>query len=130
MVHTDPRYDLIVLGATGFVGKLVCRYLLKYTGAQGDLKWAAAGRSQAKLDQLIADLEPQAAHLPCLVADVTDEATLQALCAQTRVVVSTVGPYAVYGEPLVKVCAATGTDYCDLTGEVQWIRRMVQTYEP
>ena len=129
MVHTDLQYDLIVLGATGFVGQLVCRYLLEHAGTQGDLKWAAAGRSRAKLEQLVTALGPKAEHLPLLTADATNESTLQVLCAQTRVLVSTVGPYALYSEPLVKICVETGTDYCDLTGEVQWIRRMVQTYE-
>ena len=68
--------------------------------------------------------------MPIIVADAADEAQLRALCAQTRVVVSTVGPYALYGEPLVRVCAETGTDYCDLTGETQWIKRMIDRYEP
>ena len=66
--------------------------------------------------------------MPIIVADAADK--LRALCAQTRVVVSTVGPYALYGEPLVRVCAETGTDYCDLTGETQWIKRMIDRYEP
>ena len=129
MVQTDSQYDVVVLGATGFVGQLVCRYLLAQVGTPGELSWAAVGRSRAKLEQLVTDLGAEAANLPLLTADVTDASTLQALCAQARVVVSTVGPYALYGEPLVKICAETGTDYCDLTGEVQWIRRMVQTYE-
>ncbi|RAD74524.1 saccharopine dehydrogenase NADP-binding domain-containing protein, partial [Burkholderia multivorans] len=63
------------------------------------------------------------------VADASDDVQLQALCAQTRVVVSTVGPYALYGEPLVRACAQSGTDYCDLTGETQWIKRMIDRYE-
>ena len=71
----------------------------------------------------------KAAKLPLIVADAADESALHKLCASTRVVVSTVGPYAIHGEPLVKACAETGTDYCDLTGEVQWIRRMLQRYE-
>ncbi|NJN21135.1 MAG: saccharopine dehydrogenase [Leptolyngbya sp. RL_3_1] len=120
-------YDLVVFGATGFVGKIVCQYLLDTVGVAGDLRWAIAGRSIPKLEQLVKDLGPHTA-LPVCVADAADEATLRDLCAQTRVVISTVGPYARYGEPLVKVCAETGTDYCDLTGEAQWVRRMVQTY--
>lgn len=129
MAHDDLQYDLVVFGATGFVGQIVCRYLLEHANIEDDLRWAIAGRSRPKLEQLVSDLGPNAADLPLLIADATDESTLQALCAQTRVVVSTVGPYALYGEPLVKACVQTGTDYCDLTGEVQWIRRMVQTYE-
>jgi len=104
-------------------------YLLKEFGASGTLKWAAAGRSSAKLEELRRSLGPGAARLPLLVADAGDEAALRKMCEQTRVVVSTVGPYALFGEPLVKVCAETGTDYCDLTGEPQWIRRMVDRYQ-
>ncbi|ASC73007.1 Putative trans-acting enoyl reductase [Halomicronema hongdechloris C2206] len=126
---TQPRYDLVVFGATGFVGTLLCQYLVHHLGPAESLAWAIAGRSQAKLDDLATRLGPKAKHLPRLVANITDESTLRELCAQTRVVISTVGPYALYGEPLVKVCAETGTDYCDLTGETQWIRRMIQTYE-
>ena len=129
MTCDSPKYDLVVFGATGFVGKLVCQYFLDCFGTQGELRWAAAGRSSAKLDKLASDLTPEAVNLPRLIADVRDESTLRALCAQTRVLISTVGPYALYGEPPVKVCVETGTDYCDLTGEVQWIRRMIQQYE-
>jgi short subunit dehydrogenase-like uncharacterized protein len=126
---TDPKYDVIVFGATSFVGQILCRYLLKQFGIGGGLKWAAAGRSESKLQALRRDLGAEAAALPLIVADAADEAGLKSLCAQTRVVISTVGPYAFYGEPLVKVCAENGTDYCDLTGEVQWIRKMITRYE-
>lgn len=123
------NHDVIVFGATSFVGQILCRYLLKQFGVGDELRWAAAGRSQQKLDQLRKSLGARAAKLPLLVADAADEASLRELCARTRVVVSTVGPYALYGEPLVKVCASTGTDYCDLTGETYWIRRMIGRYE-
>jgi short subunit dehydrogenase-like uncharacterized protein len=124
-----PKYDVIVFGATSFVGQILCRYLLKRFGVGGELKWAAAGRSQGKLQSLRKDMGAGAAALPLIVADAADEASLKNLCAQTRAVISTVGPYAFYGEPLVKVCAENGTDYCDLTGEVQWIRKMITRYE-
>ena len=124
-----PSLDVIAFGATSFVGKILCRYLLEQFGADGVLKWAAAGRSKAKLEALREALGPGAATLPLAVADAADDASLRTLCASTRVVVSTVGPYALHGEPLVKACTESGTDYCDLTGEVQWIRRMVQRYE-
>lgn len=123
-------HDLIVFGATSFVGQILTRYLAEHYGTQGTLKWAIAGRSEAKLAALRNSLGLAAGRLPLLVADAADEATLRQLCKGTRVVISTVGPYALYGEPLVKVCAETGTDYCDLTGEVQWIRRMIEAYEP
>lgn len=126
----EPQYDLVVFGATSFVGQILCRYLTDMFGTKGELKWAAAGRSQSKLESLKMALGRKATELPLLVADAADEPALRNLCGQTRVVISTVGPYALFGEPLVKVCAETGTDYCDLTGEVQWIRRMIERYEP
>ena len=122
-------YDLVVFGATSFVGKILTRYLWEEFGAHGEIKWCAAGRSMPKLEELRNSLGATASSLPLLVADATDEAAVRELCASTRVVVSTVGPYALYGETLIKVCAESGTDYCDLTGEVQWIRRMLQRYE-
>ena len=128
-MKSAPSHDLVAFGATSFVGQILCRYLLEEFGAHSELKWAAAGRSKAKLEELRSSLGAQAATLPLVVADAADEASLRELCASTRVVVSTVGPYARYGEPLVKACAESGTDYCDLTGEVQWIRRMLQRYE-
>ncbi|MCA7952908.1 saccharopine dehydrogenase NADP-binding domain-containing protein [Burkholderia seminalis] len=127
----QPAYDLVVFGATSFVGQILTRYLSDYlSGAGESLRWAIAGRSAAKLGQVREALGAAGQSLPIIVADAADEAQLRALCAQTRVVVSTVGPYALYGEPLVRVCAQTGTDYCDLTGETQWIRRMIDRYEP
>ena len=128
-VMSSPSYDLVVFGATSFVGKILCRYLLEEFGARGELTWCAAGRSIGKLEELRKSLGESAANLPLAVADAADEAALRKLAASARVVVSTVGPYALYGEPLIKACAETGTDYCDLTGEVQWIRRMLQRYD-
>jgi short subunit dehydrogenase-like uncharacterized protein len=125
----EARHDLVVFGATSFVGKLLCRYLAGQPGSHRPLKWAAAGRSIAKLTELRASLGADQAGLPLILADAADETALAAMCAEARVVISTVGPYALYGEPLVKVCAATGTDYCDLTGEVHWIKRMLDRHE-
>jgi short subunit dehydrogenase-like uncharacterized protein len=126
----EAQHDLIVFGATSFVGALLCRYLASAFGPPGArLNWAAAGRSQARLETMRASLGGGNAGLRLIVADAADEAALAAMCAQGRVVISTVGPYALYGEPLVKICANTGTDYCDLTGEVHWIKRMIDRYE-
>jgi short subunit dehydrogenase-like uncharacterized protein len=124
-----PAHDLVVFGATSFVGQILTRYLAEEFGTPGRLRWAIAGRSSEKLVALRASLGPKAGKLPLVVADAADDSALQRMCGDARVVVSTVGPYALYGEPLVKVCAATGTDYCDLTGEVQWIRRMIRAHE-
>ena len=126
---TAANYDLVVFGATSFVGQILARYLLENYGADKEVKWAIAGRSEGKLNQLKSDLGAGAVSLPVILADAADEPALRDLCGQTRVVISTVGPYALFGETLVKVCAETGTDYCDLTGEVQWIRRMIERYE-
>lgn len=123
-----PSYDLVVFGATGFVGRILCGYLLNQVGVSDSVRWAIAGRSKAKLETLVAKLGTRADGLPYITADATDETSLRKLCAQTRVVISTVGPYALYGETLVKVCADTGTDYCDLTGEPQWVRQMIERY--
>lgn len=122
------KHEVVVFGATSFVGQILCHYLTDQFGA-GELDWAAAGRSPEKLDKLRATLPEAHQNIPLIVADATDETALRKLVGEARVVISTVGPYALYGEPLVKVCAESGTDYCDLTGEVQWIRRMIEGYE-
>ena len=126
---SDKRFDLVIFGATSFVGQILCSYLFKRQGSDGKLKWAMAGRSQAKLESVRAELGENASGIALIVADAADESELRDLCSQARVVASTVGPYALYGSPLVKMCVDTGTDYVDLTGEVQWIHRMIETHE-
>jgi len=131
MTHPTHDLDLVVFGATSFVGQILTRYLSEYLSGSGEtLRWAIAGRSDAKLRHVREALGAAWQTLPIIVADAADDTQLQALCARTRVVVSTVGPYALYGEPLVRICAQTGTDYCDLTGETQWIKRMIERYQP
>jgi short subunit dehydrogenase-like uncharacterized protein len=122
-------FDVIVFGATSFVGQILVRYLFETFGLDGDLRWAAAGRSQSKLESVRKSLGRGAGRLPLLTADAADLPALTRLCESARVIVSTVGPYAIHGEPLVQACAESGTDYCDLTGEVQWIRRMISRHE-
>ena len=122
-------FDIVVFGATGFVGQILADYLLQTHGVGGAVKWAIAGRSETKLARLKRELGTAADELPVIIVDADDHDDLTKLCEQTRVVISTVGPYALYGEPLIKACVQTGTDYCDLTGEVQWIRKMIETYE-
>ena len=122
-------YHIIVFGATSFVGQLLTRYLFERHGVDGELRWAIAGRSESKLSEVRAHLGDSAKNLPIILADADDEHSLVALCAQTAVVVSTVGPYSIYGSPLVKVCAESGTDYLDLTGEAPWIGKMLAAYE-
>ncbi|MDF1692496.1 MAG: saccharopine dehydrogenase NADP-binding domain-containing protein [Zhongshania sp.] len=121
----EYKYDIVIFGASSFVGEILCNYL---AGCKEEpaLRWAIAGRSASKLEAVKAKIGK--ADLDIIIADASDETALRNLCGQTRVVTTTVGPYALYGETLLKVCAETGTDYCDLTGEVQWIRQMVDRY--
>lgn len=114
MADQHKDFDLIVFGATGFTGRLVAEYLHQ-SGAAG-ARWAMAGRSLDKLAAVRDELQlPPSVAL--LKADATDAAALKALVARTRVVITTVGPYQLYGEPLATACAEGGTDYVDLCGE-------------
>jgi short subunit dehydrogenase-like uncharacterized protein len=124
-VEAGRRFDLALFGATGFTGGLTARYLA--ANAPAGTRWAIAGRNRAKLEAVAAELAAidSAAEPPeILVADAADPAALAEVAAASRVVVSTVGPYALYGGPLVAACAAAGTDYCDLTGEPEFVDRM------
>lgn len=125
---SDRQFDFIVFGATSFVGKILCQYLVeKYPDAE--FTWAIAGRSKSKLEALKKTLGETAQQLTVIVADADDEPQLKAMVSQSKVIVSTVGPYALYGEPLVKCCVEMGKDYCDLTGETQWIAKMLYKYQ-
>jgi short subunit dehydrogenase-like uncharacterized protein len=121
-------FDIVVWGATGFTGALVAEYLLSQYGVDDSLRWAIAGRSEAKLEILRQSLGPQAASLPGIVADSFDALKLAAMVANARVIISTVGPYAKYGSKLVAACVARGTHYCDLAGEAQGIRQMIDQH--
>jgi short subunit dehydrogenase-like uncharacterized protein len=122
----DREFDVIVWGASGFTGRLVAEYLLQRYGVGDGLRWAIAGRNQPKLEGVRADLG--AAELPIIIAESNDDDSLSALVSRTRVICTTVGPYALYGSRLVAACAARGTHYCDLTGEVHWMRRMIDAH--
>ena len=126
---SERELDVIVYGATGFTGQLVAEYLLREYGVDRDLRWAIAGRSNDKLEQVRTALGEAAAALPIIVADSNDEEALASMVSRTRVVLTTVGPYALYGSKLVNACVKEGTDYCDLAGEVQWIRKMIDTHQ-
>ena len=116
-------FDVIVYGATGFTGRLVAEYLV----GRGTQRWAMAGRSRAKLEE-VRDLIGAPADTPLVVADADQPATLTAMCERTRVVLTTVGPYQLYGSALVAACAATGTAYVDLCGEPAWMRHMIDAH--
>lgn len=120
-------FDVVVWGATGFTGHLVAEYL---AGREG-VRWAMAGRNLAKLEAVRNDISarvPGAAQVPLLVGDAGDPASLAAIASQTRALASTVGPFARYGEPVVAACLAARADYCDITGEPQFIRRVIDAH--
>ncbi|MFD9969779.1 saccharopine dehydrogenase family protein [Streptomyces sp. NPDC059011] len=118
----ERPHDIVLFGATGFVGTLTAEYLAAH--APEGCRWAVAGRSEARLARLrerLTAINPACAGLPLLVADADDPDSLRALAESTRVVATTVGPYVWYGEPLVAACADAGTDYADLTGEPEFV---------
>jgi len=123
----SKEFDLVVFGAAGFTGRLVVEYLMRSPSAVGQ-RWAMAGRSAAKLAAVRDEIGAPPAT-PLLVADSGDAASLQALMARTRLVLSTVGPYQLYGSGLVAACAASGVDYVDLCGEPAWMRQMIDAHE-
>ena len=124
---SNRDYDIVLYGATGFVGQLTAAHLARH--APDGIRIALAGRNQAKLEALRSELPSEAANWPVVIADSTDAESLQAVAESTRVVISTVGPYAKYGLPLVEACATTGTDYVDLTGEVLFVRESIDRFQ-
>lgn len=122
----DRELDLVLFGATSFVGQILCRYLVDRHGTDGPLQWAIAGRNPSKLDTVAADT---GADVRRIVVDANDRPALDALAASTRVLVSTVGPYALHGSEAVAAVVEAGGDYCDLTGEVPWMRRMIDAHQ-
>ena len=126
-MSADRSLDVVVFGATGFVGKLTAEYLARH--APEGVRIGLAGRSHDKLEQVRRDLGPDAAGWPLITADSSDTASMRALAESCRVVATTVGPYRKYGGPLVEACATVGTDYVDLTGEVLFMREMIDRFD-
>jgi len=123
---SDAReFDVIVYGASGFTGRLVAEYMQRTYGAGSNVTWAMAGRDTAKLDGIKAQI---GANAPVITANARDPASLEALAKRAKVVLTTVGPYQLYGEPLVAACVKTGTDYVDLCGEPNWMAEMIGKY--
>jgi short subunit dehydrogenase-like uncharacterized protein len=122
----NREFDVIIWGASGFTGRLVAEYYLKQYGVTGELRWAMAGRNEEKLKQVRAELGNT--EIPILTANSHDEASLDVLVQKTKVICTTVGPYALYGNELVAACVKHSTDYVDLAGETQWIRRMIDQH--
>jgi short subunit dehydrogenase-like uncharacterized protein len=131
--HPPPGYpkrpfDLVVYGATGFTGRLVAEYLQQRYGADTSVRWAMAGRNLAKLAQ-VRDAIGAPATLPLIAADATDLPALCAMAAQTRGVITTVGPYQQVGDTLLQACVNTGTDYLDLCGEPAWMATKIAQHQ-
>jgi short subunit dehydrogenase-like uncharacterized protein len=124
----SSKFDIVVYGATGFTGQLVAEYLATHYTGKDAPKWAMAGRSLDKL-ATVRDAIGAPADTALIVADASDPASLKAMVDQTRSVLSTVGPYQLYGSELVAACAASGTDYLDLCGEPLWMRQMIEAHE-
>lgn len=123
---SDRQFSLVVFGATGFTGRHVAEEVVK-SGFQG--KWAVAGRSRGRLEQLAASLATAGAAPGVVLADVADEASLLAMAQSTRVLINTVGPFRYWGAPVVKACVQAGTDYLDVCGEPEFIERVEFEYQ-
>jgi hypothetical protein len=119
------EFDVIVYGASGFTGKLVAEHLLNTYGAEGEIRWAIAGRDEEKLKAVRTELNAPFS-LPIIIAGANDSGALDALAHRTRVVITTVGPYQRYGEGLLAACVRAGTDYVDLCGEPNWMAAMIK----
>ena len=118
------EFDIIVYGATGYTGRLVAEYLI----GKSDLKWAMAGRSLQKLEE-VRDLIGAPADTALVVADASDPDTLDAMAKRAKVILTTVGPYQLYGNELVAACVANGVDYTDLCGEPAWMRQKIDEHD-
>ena len=130
MESSDRDFDVIVWGATGFTGRLVAEYLALTYGVGRELRWAIAGRSADKLASIASMArESQAEELPQLLADINDPNSIDQLVQKTRVICTTVGPYALYGSVMVEACVKHGTHCCDLTGETPWMRKMIDQHQ-
>ncbi|GJL95802.1 MAG: saccharopine dehydrogenase [Hyphococcus sp.] len=126
--HQGKEFDIIVYGASGFTGRLVAEYLSKQYKDDADLKWAMAGRSEEKLRHVRGEIGAPA-DIPLVTADASDPASLNALVKRAKVILTTVGPYQIYGSDVVAACAKAATDYVDLCGEPAWMREMIDAHE-
>ncbi len=124
----DPKFDVVLWGVTGAVGRRVAHHFSIRNETCG-LRWAIAGRNKEKLKVIRSGLPASAQSVPIIVGDSFDRESLDALAAQTKVVCSTVGPFAKFGSDLVSACVRHGTHYCDLTGEAHWMRRMIDAHQ-
>ena len=127
-MKTDREFDVIVYGATGFTGRLVAEHMLATHGVGRGVTWAIAGRSKSKLESVRSEISAPA-DLPIIIADASNPVSLDAMVQRAKVVITTVGPYQLYGEPMVAACVKAGTDYVDLCGEPAWMAAMITKYD-
>jgi short subunit dehydrogenase-like uncharacterized protein len=127
-MNPNAEFDVIVYGATGYTGRLVAEYLAQRYGIGGQVTWAMAGRSAAKLAE-VRDLIGAPAETPLVVADADDPASLDAMVRRAKAIITTVGPYQLYGDKLVAACVAAGTDCLDLTGEPNWMAKIIGEFD-
>ncbi|MFT4634537.1 MAG: short subunit dehydrogenase-like uncharacterized protein [Arenicella sp.] len=126
--QSKKQYDLVIMGATGFTGKWVAKHLFDHY-SNGDLNWAIAGRNSDKMNDVRDFIGDSSASIDGVLADSSDEASLLELVQSTKVIISTVGPYALHGSLLVRLCAEAGTHYVDLCGETPWMREMIDAHQ-
>ena len=127
-MNANAEFDVVVFGATGFTGQLVAEYLNKQYGKNSGVTWAMAGRSADKLAE-VRDFIGAPSDTPLIVADSSDAASLDDMARRAKCVLTSVGPYSLYGEPVVKACVEAGADYVDLCGEVLFMREMIAKYQ-
>tara|TARA_B100000965_G_C19527090_1_gene729317 strand:+ start:58 stop:1284 length:1227 start_codon:yes stop_codon:yes gene_type:complete len=125
-MNNSEEFDVIIWGASGFTGRLVTSYLFKKYGVNKDLKWAMGGRNLIKLKRVRDEVANKS--IPLIIANSNDEVSLLKMVQRTKVICTTVGPYAKYGSKLVEVCIKSNIHYCDLAGEVQWMHKMINSY--
>jgi short subunit dehydrogenase-like uncharacterized protein len=125
----NREFDIVVWGATGFVGRRVSYQLASRFGSNGNIRWAIGGRNRAKLEAVRAELGSVAKDIPIVLGDNLDTESMAALASRAKVIASTVGPFAKYGSQLVAASVANGTHYCDIAAEVHWIKRMIDAHQ-
>ena len=123
-MNAQKKLDLVIWGATGFTGQLVCEYIANSYNSK-DLNWTIAGRNEEKLLKLKNRLNIKNS---ILIGNSNDKSSLEKICGKTKVICSTVGPYALYGTNLIHACIKMKTNYCDISGETQWIRKIIDTF--
>ena len=120
----DKKFDVIVYGATGYTGKLVVEYMVSNYKNADNIRWAIAGRSEAKLKS-VADTFNLSESIEAIVVDSNNQVSVDSMVEQSKCVLTTVGPYQLYGSNILKACAKAGTDYVDLCGEPAWMHQML-----